>query len=89
MYLTAAFLLGLDYNYYGKILEDLHKKYIRGKVKYPKTLTNVYKLVNNWQENPRNYINLITSTQATMKWCLPKLTKQKTRSVSNQQPRKL
>lgn len=59
MSMGAAFILGADRSRYGKLIEDLENSYTQGDDKYPKNLTDAYKLLINWKQDPRNLMQVV------------------------------
>ena len=57
--LACAFILGADKIRFGKLLEDLENSYTQGDDKYPKTMTDAYKLLVNWKQDPRNLMRAV------------------------------
>ena len=55
-YLAMAFLLGADRARYGKMIEDMENSYLHGNNIFPKTLDDVYNILSNWKQDPRNLI---------------------------------
>ena len=53
MSMAVAFVLGADRGRFGKLIEDLENSYTQGTDKYPKTLTDAYKLLANWKQDIR------------------------------------
>eukprot|EP00957_Ditylum_brightwellii_P000749 58582-Ditylum_brightwellii.AAC.1 len=48
-YYAYAFISGVNWKKYTKLLEDLSNAYLHGKDKYPKTLVAAHKLITNWE----------------------------------------
>lgn len=57
--LACAFILGADRTRFGKLVEDLENSYTQGQDKYPKTMTDTYKLLVNWKQDPRNLVQVV------------------------------
>jgi Zinc knuckle len=56
---AVAFLLGADEERYGKLVEDLENSFTQGDNRYPKDLTDAYKLLVNWKQEHRTVIKII------------------------------
>ena len=52
-YLTVSLLLSCDCSIYGKLVEEMGNSYTMGKVKHPRTLTNMQNLLANWRNSAR------------------------------------
>jgi len=50
----CGFILGSNRGRYGKLLEDLKNAYTQGENKYPASMMDTYKLLENWKHDPRN-----------------------------------
>jgi hypothetical protein len=57
-YYAVAFLLGIDRNQYGKLIEDLENSYLQGNNNYPKMVQDAYALLVNWKQDPRNMVQM-------------------------------
>ena len=51
-YLALAFLMGSNRNRYGRLLEKLENDFTAGNDNYPKTLTDAYKMLLEWKDDP-------------------------------------
>eukprot|EP00549_Striatella_unipunctata_P019332 CAMPEP_0118708552 /NCGR_PEP_ID=MMETSP0800-20121206/21974_1 /TAXON_ID=210618 ORGANISM="Striatella unipunctata, Strain CCMP2910" /NCGR_SAMPLE_ID=MMETSP0800 /ASSEMBLY_ACC=CAM_ASM_000638 /LENGTH=366 /DNA_ID=CAMNT_0006611805 /DNA_START=53 /DNA_END=1150 /DNA_ORIENTATION=+ len=52
-YLAALFLENSDESRYEELVRGLHNSHIHGEDKYPKTVTESLKLINNWKGTPK------------------------------------
>ena len=57
-YLALAFLMGSDWNRYGRLLEKLENDFTAGNDNYPKTLTDAYNMLLEWKDDPRLLIRM-------------------------------
>jgi hypothetical protein len=57
--IACAFILGADKSRFGKLMEDLENAYTQGDDKYPTDLTDAYKLLTNWKQDPRNLAQVV------------------------------
>jgi hypothetical protein len=57
--MACAFLLGADRKRFGKLIEDLENSFTQGHDKFPKTLSDAYKLLVNWKQDPRHLVQLV------------------------------
>jgi hypothetical protein len=62
---ACAFILGADKARFGKLKEDLENAYTQGNDKYPSDLTDAYKLLTNWKQDPRNHIQVVRRNENT------------------------
>jgi hypothetical protein len=63
--IACAFILGVDKSRFGKLKEDLENAYTQGDDKYPKDLTDAYKLLTNWKQDPRSHIQMVRRNEGT------------------------
>jgi hypothetical protein len=56
---AITFLLGADPEWYGKLVEDLENAFTQGANKYPKNLTDSYKLLVNWTQEHRTVVKIV------------------------------
>lgn len=60
-YLAVGFLTGADHNRYGKLIEELGNDYLKQMDMYPKTIVEAYNLLVNYQQDPRNMVQIGTN----------------------------
>ena len=62
--IACALILGADKSRFGKLKEDLENAYTQGDDKYPSDLTDAYKLLTNWKQDPRNLVQVVRRSEA-------------------------
>ena len=59
IYISTAFILGVDRKIYVKLIKDIQNSNIVGQVKYQDTNNDAYKMLLNRKKNPNNTFKLL------------------------------
>jgi hypothetical protein len=57
-YLAMAFMLSANRSRYGRLLEEMENKYLKGANNWPTTVTGAYHLLTNYRQDPRNMMRM-------------------------------